>query len=194
MKKKLSEKIGKIASKENKEKAKKAVKETGGFIAENKKELLYAGGAIIAGIIVYKIFRATSKGISDVFSDKVQTVDLDVKVNNSNTTITREQSQQFARTILDACNHAAPFYGTDEEAIKEVFLKIKTADDFKLVYNAFGMKDYNGNNSPPSGILRHLDSYAPRDLVYWLRSELTPSDGEVYTIVKKRIESAGYAF
>lgn len=190
-KKNLPKKVGKVVTKE---KAGKAIKDAGGFISNNKKELLYVGGAIVLGILGYKIYKATSKGLSSALESKTETVDVDVSIDKNQTTITKEQAQQFAKTILDACNHMEPLYGTDEEAIKQVFLRLKSGHDFKLVYKEFGMKDYNGNNSPPSSWLRHLDNYTPRDLVYWLRSELSPSDGEVYRIVKSRIESAGYAF
>ncbi|MDB0601335.1 hypothetical protein PL373_09275 [Tenacibaculum maritimum] len=204
MKKKssLPKKVGEIATKTKKKVSKsvtkenvgKTIKNTGGFIADNKKELLYLTGAIVIGVIGYKIYKATSKGISNVFEDKTETIDVEININKDQTTISKEQAQQFAKTLLDACNHMEPLYGTDEEAINQVFLRLKTGDDFKLVYKEFGMKNYNGNNSPPSGILRYLDNYTPRDLVYWLRSELEPSDGQVYTNVKSRVESAGYSF
>ena len=38
------------------------------------------------------------------------------------------------------------------------------------------------------------DHFKPRNLVYWLRSELSPLDGAVYKIVKHRVESAGFTF
>ena len=91
-------------------------------------------------------------------------------------------------------NAKQPFYGTDEASIEKVFDKLENADDFNKVYNAFGTKDYNGNNSPPSGVWAYLDSYEKRDLVYWLKSELSPSDGLVYTKVKQRVESADFTF
>ncbi|CAA0214597.1 hypothetical protein [Tenacibaculum maritimum] len=193
MKKKsnLPKKVGKIATKEN---VKNAVKTTGSFIENNKKEILYVGGAIAIAVIGYKLFKATSKGLTSAFEDKVETVKVEVAINDANTTISKEQAQQFAKTLLTACNAMQPLYGTDEESIKSVFLKIKTGDDFKMVYEAFGMKNYNGNGSPPVGIFRHLDNYAPRDLVYWLKRELSPSDGDVYKIVKERVESADYVF
>ncbi|SED22018.1 hypothetical protein SAMN04489761_4667 [Tenacibaculum sp. MAR_2009_124] len=186
----LSKKVGKIATKEN---AKKAIKETGGFIAKNKKEVAYVAAGVVGIFLIYKIYKGLSKA-SAIFDEKIQDVDVNIIVDSTKTTISKEQAQQYARTILDACNAMQPLYGTDEEAIKQVFLKLKTGDDFKKVYKAFGKKDYNGNNSPPSSFIRFLDNYTPRDLIYWLREELSPSDGQVYTIVKNRIESAGYSF
>lgn len=187
----MKKKTSKIITKE---KAKKSIKNTGSYIAKNKKELLYVGGAVLISIVVYKLYKNVTNGVDSFFDDKIDTVDVNVKINASKTTISKEQAQQFAKTILDACDVMEPLYGTDEEAIKAVFLKLKNGDDFKMVYEAFDLKNYNGNGSPPVGIFRHIDNYAPRDLVYWLRSELSASDGDVYIIVKNRIESAGYSF
>ena len=198
MKKKSStrKRTGKIVTKE---KATKTIKSTGNFIADNKKELLYVAGGILVVVVGYQAYKNLKKGsevVTDFISkDHVENVDVIVNTDASKITITKEQAQQFARTIYDACNLMAPLYGTDEEAILEVFKKLKTGDDYKLVYQTFGMKEYNGNNAPPrSGWGRFFDVFAPRDLNYWLRSELSPSDGEVYQVVKERIESAGYSF
>lgn len=180
-------------------KATETIKSTGSYIAENKKELLYVGGAILILAIGYKAYKSLQKGseaVSNFISkDHLETVNVFTNVDESKVTITNEQAQQFARTIYDACNIMAPLYGTDEDAILEVFKKLKSGDDYKLVYKMFGAKEYNGNNSPPrSGWGRLFDVFEPRDLNFWLRSELSPSDGEVYTTVKERIESAGYSF
>lgn len=178
--------------------AKKGVVDSGNFIADNKKSLLYLSGAIVLGVVGYKIYKGFSSGVSnvieDVFAEKSEKVTIDTVIDKGNVTITKEQSQQFAQSLLDACNEMFPFYGTDEEAIKRVFLKLRSGDDYKMVFDAFGMKNYNGYNSPPTGWGRHIDNYAPKDLNYWLRSELSESDGEVYNIVKSRIESAGHSF
>lgn len=181
-----------------KEQAKKAVVNSGNFVADNQKPLLYLGGVIVLGIVGYKIYKGVSKGVTnvvdDVFAEKSEDVTINTTINNSQVTISKEQSQQFAQSLLDASNEMFPFYGTDEDAIKRVFLQLNSGDDFKMVFDAFGMKNYNGYNSPPTGWGRHFDNYAPRNLIFWLRSELAESDGEVYKIVKSRIESAGYSF
>ncbi len=191
MKKKTSKKVGKIATKET---ATKAVKKTGDFLADNKKELLYVSAAIVLSVVGYRLYKSAVKSISEAFDDKVDVVGVDVKINTSKTTISIEQAKQFAQVLLDAFNHKQPLWGTDEAAILGVFNKLKTADDFKLVYKSFGYRQYNGYNSPPQGYFRHLDDYYPRDLIYWLKEEIGPSDGKVYQVVKSRIESAGMAF
>ncbi len=190
MKKKSLSNKGKIVTTKR---ANNVVQEIGGFIADNQKGILYVTAGIAGVYILYKMYKGVEKA-STIFDNKIEDVNVDIHIDQSQTTISTEQAQQFARTILDACNAMEPLYGTDEEAIKEVFLKLKTPDDFKKVYQAFGLKEYNGHNSPPSSFLRFLDTYKPQDMIFWLRSELSPSDGEVYTIVKARIESAGYTF
>ena len=196
-KKSIKKEVGKIVTKEN---AQKTLKSTGNFIADNKKELLYVAGGVLVVIVGYQAYKNLKKGseaVTDFISkDHLETVDITVNTDSSKITISQEQAQQFARTIFDACNAMYPLYGTDENAILEVFKKLKTGDDYKLVYNAFGMKEYNGNNAPPrSGFWRMFDVFEPRDLNYWLRSELSSTfDSEVYKVVKQRIESAGYSF
>jgi len=189
--KKTVKKIGKIAS------GNKTVKKVGDhantigtFIIEYRMPLLIASGAVLGWYII----KGARKQIASVFEDQSEHVAIDLGIDKQNTTISETQAQQFAQQLLDASNHKEPLYGTDEKTIKQVFLQLKTPEDFKLVYKAFGNKNYNGWNSPPTGIFRYLDNYEPRDLVYWLKSEVKPSDGQVYTIVKARIQSAGWEF
>ncbi|MCG8872141.1 hypothetical protein [Tenacibaculum finnmarkense] len=176
----------------------KNLKSTNDFVSENKKQLLYVGGSILLLYTIYKVsssfFSGAKNGISNALDDKIENVVSQVKINPKETTISLDNAKIYAQQLLNACNDGSPFYGTDEKLIRKVFKKIKTGDDFRLVSNAFGEKNYNGHNSPPTGIFRHLDNYAPRNLVYWLRAELSARDGAVYTEVKERIKSAGFAF
>lgn len=109
-------------------------------------------------------------------------------------TINNQDAINFASQLLDAFNAKEPFWGTDEDVVESVFDKLKNAADFALVFNAFGLKDYNGYNSPPTGFFSNLDSYDPKPLDYWLREEIKPSDGVVYDKVKSRVESANLIF
>ena len=189
-KKGISKSVGKIVSKETTKKIGSTAHSVSDFILEYKTPLLMAGGIFLGWYII----RSTRKGIESAFEEKSEQVTINLPINTQNTTITKTQSQQFAQQLLDASNQMEPLWGTDEETVKKVFLQLKTAEDFKLVYEAFGYKNYNGWNSPPVGIFRYIDTYEPRDLVYWLKSEIKPSDGEVYDIVKARVESAGWVF
>lgn len=182
--------MGKIATKKNIEKVGKSANAMSNFILENNKPFLIIGGVLLGWYLV----KQARKGLSDAFTEKSENVDFRLPINTQKATIDTTQAGQFAQQLLDACNEAYPFYGTDEETIQKIFERLQNGEDFKLVYKAFGMKNYNGYNSPPVGFFRHIDNYEPRDLVYWLKSELSPSDGEVYRIVKQRIESAGWRF
>lgn len=194
IKKKSIPKITEKDVKKNIEKANAASK----FLSKNK----YLLGAIGVGVVGYLVYSKISKGIdsigsgvSDVFTGEQETIDVDAQVDTTNLSITDEDAQKYASQLLSAFNHTTfGFWGTDEETVKAVFSALKTADDFKLVYKVFDLKNYNGYNSPPTGITKILDNYEAKDLVYWLQAEISSSDGEVYDIVKQVVESAGWIF
>lgn len=160
------------------------------FIKKNKNEIIVISSLLVGVYAIKKL----KNSLNDVFNEKYESIPIDLKINQKKLTITKEQAQQFSQQILDACNAKKPFYGTDTQTIKKIFLKLKTPEDFKLLFEVFGEKKYNGYNSPPTNIFKYLDSYEPRNLVYWLKSELSPSDGEVYDIVKKVVKSAQWEF
>lgn len=164
------------------------------FIEKNKKPILVGGTVLLGSFILYKVYQGVNNFIKPAGDNHIKGTGQGLI--RKNLTITEAQAKNYAQQLLDAMNQNDCWlcYGTDEKAILSVFKKIKNRDDFLLIYNAFGRKDYNGYNSPPQGILRHLDSYKPRDLVYWLKSELSSDDGEVYRLVKKTVESAGFSF
>lgn len=188
------------AVKKAKEAAKKGVKK----VQDNPITAIKIVGVSLGVFLAYRLISSATNKIDTVFDgsvldDIVNGPVLDDIVNGTggttnNATISNQQAINYAQQLLDAMNVKQPLYGTDEETIEKVFDKLQTADDFIKVYNAFGTKDYNGHNSPPSGVWAYLDSYEKRNLVYWLKSELSQSDGSVYTKVKERIEGAGFTF
>lgn len=178
-------------------KLKENVAKTSQYLSHNAKPLLIGGAVMVGLLILYKVYRA--------FSSKTQTEEERIReqqvqgvigqqINEKNLTISQSMARNFAQQLLDAMDYMEPLYGTDEQTILKVFKQIKTKDDFLLVFNAFGMKDYNGNGLPPTGVARYLDVYEPRNLVYWLKAELSPRDKEVYDLVKKVVENAGFVF
>ncbi len=176
--------------------AKKGVDAGGDFVTSNPKTALYIVGGVVLVYLGYQVMKNLKKGSETVGNILDPDIDNSVDVGNLPTDgakITVQQAKVFAQQLLDAMNHGSPFWGTDEKTILNVFNKLSPAD-FKLVYNVFGKKDYNGYNSPPRGILANLDRYEKRDLVYWLNSELSPNDGEVYRKVKQTLNDAGFAF
>ncbi|AMD85430.1 hypothetical protein SAMN05444369_11032 [Capnocytophaga haemolytica] len=159
------------------------------FIAKNKMTILVSA-AVLAGVfVVYKVAKRFAGSDDD---DHVKGTGSDL--DKSKATITEAQSKNYAEQLLDAMNAAYPLWGTDEKTILAVFNQLKNKHDFLMVYHAFGLRDYNGYNSPPKSFWKYLDVYQKRDLVYWLKSELSPSDGEVYKRVKKVVEGSGFTF
>ncbi|CAL2075249.1 hypothetical protein [Tenacibaculum sp. 190524A02b] len=196
MKKKIQSKVGKIA---NKEKAKKAIKNTGSFIEKNQKPLLYVGAALLVGYLGYKVYRGIKKG-SEIIGDVLENPEDDfikpkIKITTSNLTITPQQASIFSKSLQDAFNKKSVIGlpATDEQKISNVFDKLKTGDDFKLVYEAFGYKKYFSGGTPTLYIDKKIAS--TYDLVYWLDQEIDSFwDKELHAKVKKRLQSAGFDF
>ncbi|MBL4669755.1 MAG: hypothetical protein JKY30_10900 [Flavobacteriales bacterium] len=178
-------------------KTKGAVSKTVEVVKKKPIVVAYAVGGIIGAVIIYKIVKGLTTSVDQIFNGDPN-IDNNVGGTGGDTnlaTITDQVAINFAQQLLDAMNEKAPLYGTDENTIKAVFLKLNNGHDFIKVFKAFGMKDYNGNNSPPEGIWSNLDSYEKRNLIYWLKKELHPFwDKKVFNIVKKKIELAGFVF
>lgn len=155
-------------------------------------------GGIALLVVGYIVIKRLSKGVGNVFDGDPNIedqIDLDIQIpTGTQPTISNATANNYASQLLDAFNAKEPFWGTDEDTVEAVFDKLKNAADFKLVSQAFGLKDYNGYNSPPTGIFSNLDSYELRNLVYWLKEEIKPNDGNVFNKVKSRVESAGLIF
>jgi hypothetical protein len=181
--------------KEIKKKATNKLKEVGNAAQENPKAVInVVGGLLLLGGALYLLtkIKKTADGLFDGDQDIADQIDLNLDVQNA--TLTNQQAQNLASQLLDAMNAKQPFWGTDEKTVEAVFDLMKNGNDFKIVAQKFGLKDYNGYNSPPLGWFSNLDSYEERNLLYWLAREINPSDGVVYQKVKNRIESAGFAF
>lgn len=156
---------------------------------------------IAGGIAVYLLYTLVSS-VGKKIKDTVSGDNIDDSVGGTGgstvgSVITPQQATNYAQQLLDAMNENRDswfFGGTDEETIKNVFMQISNSADFILIYNAFGNKDYNGYNSPLDSWLTPLDSFEPRNLVYWLKSELSQSDGEVYNLVSQVVNNAGFTF
>lgn len=176
------------------DKAKVTLEKTGEKVKNNKPLLIIVGGVAVYSI--YKIVSSTTSAVDGIFNPDIDNEVIGTGGSTAGATITNQTATNYAQQLLDAMNYNPCWicYGTDEDKILEVFQKLKNSADFIKVYNAFGRKDYNGYNSPPDGVLANLDSYEPRNLVYWLKAELSKGDGEVYDIVKERVELAGFTF
>ncbi|UOB18587.1 hypothetical protein [Abyssalbus ytuae] len=203
----------KVISNQTKEKVKKTVskaaeatkevaKKTGEYASKNPKTTLYIVGGTITIIALYGLFKGLKKTGDTLSGENIdENIEIDAPVNNSKTTISKQQAKQYASQLLIAFNWTVPVFnyqGTDTNVIKEIFKKINP-EDFKLIYNEFGLKHYNGFGSPPENIaggIQDLTGIAKkRDLVYWLKSELNSIlDATTYKLVKNIVEQAGFVF
>lgn len=177
-----------------------AAKKTGQFVSKNPKTAMYIGLGVIGVAIIYTLVKKTTGTVDKLFNgdpnidDNVTIVLGDLKIDTKKLSIDNAKAKIFAQQLLDAMNVKEPLWGTDEKTIEAVFKKI-TSEDFKIIFWEFGKKDYNGYNSPPKGWFSNIDSYEPRNLIYWLQHELDPvADATVYKLVKSKIEGAGFVF
>lgn len=145
------------------------------------------------GIGAYIVYRVVNKMLTAPKPEPVNNIDYTVTPDPVKTTITDEEAKKYAQTLLEAMDLQP--YGTEVSKIKGVFENIN-ADDFILVFNAFGMKNYNGTGSPPeTWVFQQLDNFTERNLVYWLGSELSSWwDGETFDMVEKTVTEAGFIF
>jgi len=164
--------------------------QAGTFIQENKKPLMYVGGAIVIVVIGYSIVRRTQSGISGLFKNKsIGASDFKpLEVEVAKVTI----SDALANTYSNQLYNAMKDNGTDEDTIYSVLQKLQKKDDFLKVYNTFGKKSYYVDGEPT--ISAWLFGYKDQDLVEWLRSELGYSNLLTYNLAKKTVTNAGLAF
>lgn len=163
-------------------------------ITTNKspKNTAYIVGSLLVIFAGYKAYKYLFKKPND-------TIDNVGNGSISNSTITKQEAINYAQQLLDAMNvgrNSIFFGGTDEQTISNVFDQIKNSDDFRLIYQAFGLKDYNGVSSPEFGD-GIFQNYTERNLTYWLKSELGNFwswDKIIYNKVKLVVESAGFTF
>lgn len=81
----------------------------------------------------------------------------------SGSTFSVEDAKRIASQLYDAMKD----FGTDTDTLSEVRVKIGTADNLRLVYNAFGKRDYGTFGAPMYSWLPS-DSY---DLKGWIIKE-----------------------
>ena len=191
MKKKtsLSKKVGGIATKENVKKSIVKANEAGNFIVENKNAFIIGGGLVLGFLAVRQVRKSFSSIGDDLKADDVDFIKPKINPSSNNLTITSDEAVNLAKTLLDAFNDG----GTDEEKVEAVFKKLQTGDDFKLVFNAFGLRKRIFGGTPTNYFTKKAaEAY---DLIYWLKAEIgTFWNPTLYNIIKKRVESAGLIF
>lgn len=164
--------------------------QAGNFIQENKKPLMYVGGAIVIVVIGYSIVKRTQSGISGLFKSKAigasnfKPLEVDVTKVTISDALANTYSNQLFNSMKDN--------GTDEDTIFSVLQKLQKKDDFLKVYNTFGKKSYYIDGEPT--LSSWLFGYRDLDLVEWLRNELGYSNLLTYNLAKKTVKNAGLAF
>jgi hypothetical protein len=117
----------------------KGLSGVGTYIGNNKKPLLYVGGAIALVVIGYAVVKRVKGAVSgkNIVGGKFNTQDVD----ENKTTISDSTAKNYAENLFEAFNF---FWGTDKTTIDTIFSKINS-EDFKKVYNAFGKRSYSTN-------------------------------------------------
>lgn len=182
-------------------KAGKILDNIGETIVTHKKPIVIIGGTIIAVVATVIVLKSLKKGTDGIFSfGSKQTGASDFSeqaVDGSKTTITQNQAKNYAEQLFNAMKLRGLTTGTDKAIIRQIFTKLNS-DDFKMVYNAFGRRSYDGNGSP-SYIYGWLGIYDDLDLVEWLNKELdvldriSSSPDSTYNLVKAKVTAAGFA-
>jgi hypothetical protein len=172
---------------------KNTLSKTGTFIANNKKPLLYVGGAIaivVIGLAVVKRVKGLVSGQNVVGGSYHEQ-----NVDKAKTKISEATAQNYAEQLFKAFNY---YWGTDTTTIKNIFSKINS-EDFKMIYNAFGQRTYSSiNGGTPSQSPIGLDNPTifgknpDLDLVGWLQEELGVLDYVTKAKVKPIVEGAGF--
>ena len=141
------------------------VESTGAAIVKsNQKAVKIAVGAGAVGLC-FLIGRKIVRKIKEAKEgNELRDAIANIPVNTKNTTIDETTAATISGALLGAMNK----WGTDEETIRRNLDRLKTKDDYLLVYKAFKDKGYKNGKLNADG--RKLD------LTGWLRSELSGSD------------------
>lgn len=168
----------------------KATSNTGDFIANNKKPLLYIGGAIAIVVIGYAIVKRLKKGISGDSLSGGKFIEQDI--DKSKTTISEQTAKNYAENLFEAFNYT---WGTDKSVISSIFSKIQP-EDFKMLYNYFGKRSYSDlNGGSPSENVFAPDTWigsSKLDLIQWINKELGFGDSTLREKIRKVVEPAGF--
>ncbi len=180
---------GKIATKEKVKNSIVKANEASNFIIDNKNVFLIGGGLILGYLAIRQVRKSFSSIGDALASDEVDFIKPKINTSSNNLTISSDEAVNLAKTLLDAFNDG----GTDEEKVEAVFKKLKTGDDFKLVFNAFGLRKRIFGGTPTNYITKKTaEAY---DLIYWLKAEVGSFwNPTLYNIIKDRVESAGLIF
>jgi hypothetical protein len=163
------------------------ISKTGDFIANNKKPLLYVGGAIAIVVVGYAIVKRLQGGISGFLKDTSigATEFVPEKVDITKVTISDATASTYANQLWNSMKDM----GTDTTMISAVLNKLQKKDDFLKVFNAFGRKSYYLQGEPT--LSAYLFGYKNLDLVEWLNEEVGYLNYPTYSLIQKTVKNAG---
>ena len=103
----------------NYDKIGKGLSGVGTYIGNNKKPLLYVGGAIALVVIGYAVVKRVKGAVSgkNIVGGKFNNQDVD----ETKTTISDSTAKNYAENLFEAFNF---FWGTDKTTIDTIFSKI----------------------------------------------------------------------
>ncbi len=145
--------------------AKKTAKKTGETVANNPKTALYVGLGIVtvfAAVKAYRIFFPKGKQLDDIGGNDL---------SFPPASISQVQAKIIAERLYNAMLVSFDLDGTDVDEIFDALTGL-TVNDFKKVYEAFGLRQYSifwGNVGDPFFSDKH-------DLIVWLTNELSTND------------------
>jgi hypothetical protein len=162
------------------------ISKAGDFIANNKKPLIYVGGAIAIVAIGYAIIRKLQGGIGSFLTDKSVGAKefVPVQVDIAKSTISDAIANNYANQLFNAMDG----FGTNSDAIYDIINKLQQKEDFRKVYNSFGRKSYYIDGSPTASA--YIFGYNNLDLIEWLDKEVGYSNPLTYNLIKKTIKNA----
>lgn len=163
------------------------ISNVGNFIADNKKPLLYVGGAIAVVVVGFAIVNRLKGGIGGFLKDSSvgATEFTPIEVDVTKTTISDTVANNYANQLFNAMKDA----GTDDNMIFQILNKLQKKDDFLKVYNAYGRKSYYLYGEPTAGA--YLFGYKNLDLVEWFNKEVGNLNSPTYNLIKKTVANAG---
>lgn len=164
----------------------KSLTKAGDFIGNNKKPLLYVGGAIAIVVIGYAVVKRLKGRISGESIKGAKFIEQDI--DESKTTISDAQAKNYAENLFQAFNYN---FGTDKGVIDAVFTRLNP-EDFKKVYNSYGRRSYSPITGGTPSPLTYLWNSEDLDLISWLNYELGLGDGALKTKIRKVVEPAGF--
>ena len=164
----------------------KFISKAGDFIANNKKPLIYIGGAIAIVAIGYAIIRKLQGGIGSFLTDKSVGAKefVPVQIDVAKSTISDAIANNYANQLFNAMDG----FGTNSDAIYDIINKLQQKEDFRKVYNSFGRKSYYIDGSPT--VSAYIFDYNNLDLIEWLDKEVGYSNPLTYNLIKKTIKNA----